>query len=305
MANILLVDVATDRFQIVRESLQVHNDWNLTEASSGTDARSAFQKQTVDLVIIDLASKHSCTEDLFEWIRDDQSRVPVILLTADDMDDHARVESLVMGAASYVPQSFVARDLLVTVERILGLSGCRRRHPKLIDSLVATETSYCIEDNDLSLMSALIGHLVDTAEEFDVATAKNRMQIAVALEEAMTNAIVHGNLDVPSKLKDEDATAFYRLLHERRAISPYSDRRLFVRGEFEPGFCRFSILDEGQGFDPASVDDPREIQHLDRSHGRGLLLIRAFMDQVDFNEEGNEIRLTKRRPVSNSSRAIG
>ena len=297
MADILLVDVDPDRSQEIRESFQTRKDWNLIETASGAAGRTAFQEQTIDLVVIDMGSAGSPAEDMFEWIRDDQSRVPVVLLTADDMNDEARVKALVMGAASYVPQSFVAKDLIVTVGRILGLSGCRRRHPNLVDSLVATETSYRIENNDLSLMSVLIGHLVDTAEEFSVTTSRNRMQIAVALEEAMTNSIVHGNLEVPSSLKDRDPADFDRLLQQRRQTSPYSERRLFVRGEFEPGFCRFSILDEGNGFDPAKVDDPTNIENLDRAHGRGLLLIHAFMDEVEFNETGNEIHLTKRSPT--------
>ncbi|MCA9024331.1 MAG: ATP-binding protein [Planctomycetaceae bacterium] len=298
MANILLVDVDPERSQEIQQSFQTHKDWKLIETSSGEVGRRAFQENTIEVVIIDIGAAGSPAKDLFEWIRDDQFRVPVILLTSDEMDDEARVKALVMGAASYVPQSYVAKDLIVTVERILGLSGCRRRHPKLIDSLVATETSYRIEENDLSMMSVLIGHLVDTAEEFSVVTSRNRMQISVALEEAMTNSIVHGNLEVPSSLKDTNTADFYRLMEQRRKSSPFCERKLFVRGEFEPGFCRFSILDEGSGFDPASVDDPTAIENLDRSHGRGLFLIRAFMDAVEFNETGNEIRLTKRRAES-------
>ncbi|MCA9108746.1 MAG: ATP-binding protein [Planctomycetaceae bacterium] len=294
MADILLVGGERERRECIQRLIQHHKDWNLIEATTGNEGRAAFQEKSVDLVIIDLSSAGPHGEELFEWIRDDQSRVPVIVLTADDIDDAGRVQALVMGAACYVPQSFVARDLVVTVERILGLSGCRRSHPQLMESLVTTETSYRIEDNDLSRINVLIGHLVDTANEFRVITSKNRVQISVALEEAITNGIVHGNLEVPSKLKDHDPAAFYQLIDQRRCMEPFSGRRLFVGGVFEPGFCRFSILDEGKGFDPAQVDDPTDPEHLNRPHGRGLFLIRAFMDEVEFNEIGNEILLTKR-----------
>jgi anti-sigma regulatory factor (Ser/Thr protein kinase) len=71
---------------------------------------------------------------------------------------------------------------------------------------------------------------------------------------------------------------------------------LSVRGEFEQGFSRVTITDEGDGFDPAEVDDPTHPRNIDKPHGRGLILIRAFMDEVTFNDVGNEVQLTKRTP---------
>ena len=191
-------------------------------------------------------------------------------------------------------QNYIARDLRVTVERILGLTGCHRKHVRLMESLVATSTDFCIENNELSMIPVLIGHLIDTAEEFGIVIPKGRVQLAIALEEAITNGMVHGNLEVPSQLKDDDYEAFYRMIEKRREDARYCGRRLFVRGEFEQGFSRFTITDEGQGFDPAAVKDPTAPERIDKPHGRGLFLIRAFVDEVCFNDIGNQIRLTKR-----------
>ncbi|MBV8077326.1 MAG: ATP-binding protein [Planctomycetaceae bacterium] len=58
----------------------------------------------------------------------------------------------------------------------------------------------------------------------------------------------------------------------------------------------YIIRDEGPGFDPSLLPDPTAPANLERASGRGLLLIRALMDEVAFNAAGNQITMTKRRP---------
>jgi anti-sigma regulatory factor (Ser/Thr protein kinase) len=57
----------------------------------------------------------------------------------------------------------------------------------------------------------------------------------------------------------------------------------------------YVVRDEGNGFDVSSVPDPTNSQNLLRASGRGLMLIRTFMDEVLFNDTGNEIIMVKRR----------
>jgi anti-sigma regulatory factor (Ser/Thr protein kinase) len=66
----------------------------------------------------------------------------------------------------------------------------------------------------------------------------------------------------------------------------------------------FCIRDEGPGFDWSTLPDPRDPENLGRVGGRGLLLVRTFMDEVHFNEKGNQIILVKRRNPS-CARASG
>ena len=61
------------------------------------------------------------------------------------------------------------------------------------------------------------------------------------------------------------------------------------------GAASFIIRDEGPGFDPSKLPDPTDARNLGKPSGRGLLLIRTFMDEVGYNPSGNEIRLIKRR----------
>ncbi len=88
--------------------------------------------------------------------------------------------------------------------------------------------------------------------------------IKLAMEEALVNAIRHGN--------SNDATKFVTLQYF------VGEDRIIV-----------SIADEGPGFRPEEVPDPTLDENLEKPHGRGLMLMRAYMTDVRFNERGNEI----------------
>jgi anti-sigma regulatory factor (Ser/Thr protein kinase) len=113
------------------------------------------------------------------------------------------------------------------------------------------------------------------------------------MHEALTNAILHGNLELQSTLKEQDEKAFYRLAQERRREPPYSDRRVTVELKLSRPEAVFVVRDEGHGFDPATLPDPTDPANLGRVHGRGLLLIHTFMDRVQHNDKGNEITMIK------------
>ena len=55
------------------------------------------------------------------------------------------------------------------------------------------------------------------------------------------------------------------------------------------------IKDEGEGFDPAALPDPTDAENIDRPCGRGVMLMRAFMDEVRYNARGNEVTLIRKR----------
>lgn len=94
--------------------------------------------------------------------------------------------------------------------------------------------------------------------------------IKLAVEEALVNAIKHGNqLDQRKKVQ-----ITYRILPERFEIH---------------------ITDEGTGFDPCDVPDPTTPEYLERPCGRGLMLMRHYMNEVAYNERGNSVRMCKQR----------
>jgi anti-sigma regulatory factor (Ser/Thr protein kinase) len=120
----------------------------------------------------------------------------------------------------------------------------------------------------------------------------------VALREALVNAIFHGNLEVSSALREVDGGKPYQdLCERRRAEAPYAERRVRLTAVQRRHEVRYHIVDEGPGFDPRALPDPTDVSQLERVSGRGLLLIRTFMDDVQHNGRGNEITMVKQLHV--------
>jgi serine/threonine-protein kinase RsbW len=92
--------------------------------------------------------------------------------------------------------------------------------------------------------------------------------VKLALEEALINAIKHGN-----KLN------LHKSVHISYAVS--HDR------------CEITIEDEGPGFDRCSVPDPTLEENLEKSSGRGILLMEAYMNTVEYSNDGRKVRMVK------------
>ena len=75
---------------------------------------------------------------------------------------------------------------------------------------------------------------------------------------------------------------------------PYSDRRVHCACRETTEEIVYVFTDEGPGFDPKKIPDPTDPANILRASGRGIMLMRTFMDQVEFNDMGNQITLSKR-----------
>ena len=149
--------------------------------------------------------------------------------------------------------------------------------------------------NNTVVIPAVLARLRERAARFGLFDDTTADRVAVALTEALVNGIQHGNLELDSRLRREDEASYDRMAEFRRRRAPYRDRRLHVRARLSRREAVYVIRDEGPGFDPANLPDPTDPAHLERATGRGLLLIRAYMDRVAFNWDGNQITLTKWR----------
>ncbi len=150
-------------------------------------------------------------------------------------------------------------------------------------------------ESDTNLIPATIDRLREIAARFGLFDERTASRVDLALHETLVNGIYHGNLELSSDLRQDGETAFHRLAARRRFEAPYCTRRLFITVRFSQAEAIYVVRDEGPGFDPLNIPDPFDPMGLERIGGRGLLLIRSFMDSVSFNALGNEITLTKAR----------
>jgi len=92
----------------------------------------------------------------------------------------------------------------------------------------------------------------------------------LSLEEAITNAIRHGNKSDESKLVS--------------ILADVSDEKLHIE-----------VQDEGEGFEPGDVPDPTDMDFIERPCGRGLMLMRAYLNFVEYSENGTKITMERER----------
>jgi hypothetical protein len=124
--------------------------------------------------------------------------------------------------------------------------------------------------------------------------------VGAALKEALLNAVYRGNLEISFQEMQAARVSLMEgrgedLFLKRRSQKPYSDRKVYVDVSLDTQQARFVIRDQGLGFDPASLPPPGQPGSLDPEVGRGLVLMRAFMDEVVYNSSGTEVSLVKRR----------
>jgi CheY-like chemotaxis protein/anti-sigma regulatory factor (Ser/Thr protein kinase) len=300
MKKILVVEDSPIDQKLVVSLLEKHSAAGRGEplsvacANDGKEGLVAVEKERPDLVITDLQMPRMNGLQLVESIRAAHPSLPVVLMTAFGSEDIA-VQALDRGAASYVPKRRLAADLVETVESILEMLNARREQRRVIDQYWLHSESHFQLPNDLANIAPLIGHLQDNLTRMRACDEHEQIRLAVALREALSNAIVHGNLEISSHMRDADDKGYYHLIEQRRKEEPYRSRFVTVIAEESPSEAVYVVRDDGPGFDASNLPDPTEPENLEKVSGRGLLLIQTFMDDVQFNSVGNEITMIKRR----------
>ncbi len=122
-------------------------------------------------------------------------------------------------------------------------------------------------------------------------------KLMIALHEAVTNAVIHGNLEVTSDLKEKDNTAFAMALAQRASDPSLASRNVEIVIDYNGDVCHWVITDQGRGFDVDQVlarcmsDDPDVLL----ASGRGILMMQSFLDEVRFELGGRRVILTMAR----------
>jgi hypothetical protein len=123
------------------------------------------------------------------------------------------------------------------------------------------------------------------------------LQVGVALEHAVINAMFHGNLEQAGPYRPDASNGEGATILSLAENSSHCDRRVHVDMRISREEATFVVRDEGAGFDVKEVSSVGLSTSLDGASGRGMLLMWAFMDQVSFDDAGNTVTLVKRRRV--------
>jgi len=289
MPTVLVVDDSPIDQRLAGGLLEKHFDCDVAYAADGKQALAHVTQCVPDLVLTDLQMPGMNGLELVAALKSDYPFVPVILMTAQGSEDIA-AQALRRGAASYVPKRRLADDLPATVQRILLGSYEDRGHSQLMHHLESSESVFVL-GNDLDAIRALVNHVQEMLRCLPLGDETERLRVGVALEEALQNAYYHGNLEIGEGTSKADCE---QLAGERLTETPYRDRRVRATIKVSRTEAIFIIRDDGSGFDVSKLPTGADLPADDRAAGRGVVLMRSIMDEVRYNEAGNEVTLVRR-----------
>jgi serine/threonine-protein kinase RsbW len=180
------------------------------------------------------------------------------------------IKAFKVGAANYLRSSYDRDELREVVEQTLAH---KLRHGDDPDVLSHVHEKIEFElPSDLALMNGVLEYLQERVAKLGL-IKPDRSNLFVALDEAFVNAVKHGNKNDPNKL-------------------------VRITAELTPQEASFTVEDEGEGFDVKQIPDPCDPANLFRTSGRGVLLIYNIMDEVEYNAQGNRVKMVKRPDVT-------
>lgn len=293
MATILVVDDAALDRTIAGACVEAEGSTPIY-ATSGREALEIIEREPPDAVLTDLRMAEINGLELVEHVRQSHPGMPVILMTAHGSEAVA-AQALRAGAASYIPKKELKQNIGDALRNVLASIDVAQELEQARDLLEAVESQFVL-GYEPDGPRALISYLQEDLKRMRLCDRSSLLQVSTALAEALANAVDHGNLELTSKLRESGDSSYRQLGNERAAQPPYRDRRVRLTARLTPTEATYIIQDEGPGFDCSTLPDPTDPENLLRPSGRGVMLIRTFMDEVTFNETGTEITMIKRAP---------
>ncbi len=238
------------------------------EVVTAADRAGAVERDDLedfDLIISDLAEYSDSGVQIVSELKRKRLFVPVVV-SSEEAQHAGIVKAFKMGAANYLRKPYDHDELSQIVEKTLGY---KLRFVEDLKVLPYVREHIEFElPSDISLMNGVLHYLIERVAALGV-IKPDASNLFIALDEAFVNAVKHGNKHDHNKLV--------------RITADLSARE-----------ARFTIEDEGEGFDVNEIPDPRDPENLFKTSGRGVLLIYNIMDVVEYNERGNRLTMVKR-----------
>jgi serine/threonine-protein kinase RsbW len=258
--NILIIDDNDDLASALEEKFsELGHQVKIIETRR--EALAAPEIEDFDLVITDLDDG----EKLITAIKQNGNGSECLPET-EAANNTENIKAFKICATNFRRDEFNEDELKTLVEIVLNYKT------KFVDQ---TETVQNLHENiefelpsAISPMHAVLDYLMRRVEKVGVVRSENS-NLFIALDEAFVNAVKHGNkFDAGKNIK--------------------------ITAEVSTKEARFTIEDEGEGFDVTTIPDPCDPENLFKTSGRGVLFIYNIMDEVKYNERGNRLTMIKK-----------
>ena len=254
--NILIVDDHDDLASLLMQEF-TKSGHSVKILENRDEAVELLEEKSFDVVITDLDGEH--------LIAPANDTDPECLPEAED--SRSSIKAFKLCISNYRKENFSEDELKFFVEKTLDCKAKCVDKKELVQEL--HEKIEFEVPSVISLMHNILDYLMKRVEKVGVINPETS-NLFVALDEAFVNAVKHGNKFDANKL-------------------------VRITADVSPEEARFTIEDEGDGFNVAEIPDPLDPQNLFKTSGRGVLFIYNIMDEVRYNERGNRLTMVKRK----------
>jgi CheY-like chemotaxis protein len=295
--SILVVDDEQIIRNVLKRKLEQTTSFNVFTAADGVPALELFKNEKIDLVISDLLMTEMNGIELLRNLKRINPRVPVIIVTGYGTLDDA-IEAIHLGAEDFIKKPFDINEVIETIEKTFRKKAEEADQREIIKFITDEDIQLSIP-NAFDFLNTVINYIFSHLRARWHVGDEDLHDVKVCLYEALTNAFEHGNLEIPGeekvRLLEISQQSWRDFLIERMQEPKYRDKKIHVGLRINEELMRVSIRDEGNGFDPSKRSAEVDPEQLFRSSGRGLLLIQSLMDEMEFNEDGTQITVVKKR----------
>ncbi len=279
--------------RLLLRRLAEQRGFEVVEAVDGEEGVAAARSVVPDLIILDLNMPRLGGLAALSRIRDHDPSVPVVIVSSTT-DPETTERALSLGAVNLLRKPFDREEIQFVLDQIYKAIEEQADIHDVLDLVDRRATSLSFQSGTgiLSKVVAYLGRELQYGYPgYDVPIT----EIKLALYEALANAYEHGNLEISYDEKTrvlQEPEGILKLVKKRLKDPKLAARHIFVQVEYQQDCAVYSIRDEGPGFDHEGhvARPPAATTAL---HGRGITLICHYMDEVSWNETGNEIRLRK------------
>jgi CheY-like chemotaxis protein len=295
--SILVVDDEQIIRNVLKRKLEQTTSFIVHTAADGVPALEIFKTEKIDLVISDLLMTEMNGIELLRSLKKINPRVPVIIVTGYGTLDDA-IEAIHLGAEDFIKKPFDINEVIETIEKTFRKMAEEADQREIIKFITDEDIKLSIPNN-FEYLNTVINYIFSHLRARWHVGDEDLHDVKVCLYEALTNAFEHGNLEIPGeekvRLLEISQQSWRDFLVERMGEPRYRDKKIHVVLKINDEILEVRIKDEGMGFNPAQRSAEVDPEQLFRSSGRGLLLIQSLMDEMQFNADGTEIMIGKKR----------
>ena len=251
-ATVLVVEDSPFFARQVTKLLAPIEDLNISYAETLSAALEAIKRDSPAVILTDLILPDGEGLELVQRVRSEHPKMQVILMTAYGSEEIA-MRALRAGAANYIAKKNIATELVPLLRQVLEMAAWTQERAKILRCMVRHESVFVLE-NDPKLITAFMNLVREELAGLDLWDQTGLIQVSIALQEALINAIYHGNLEVDSEHRQVDERIFDAVAEERRQCDPYRTRKVRIHVQLDRDVARFSVSDDGPGFDTSQVN---------------------------------------------------